>query len=52
MGHHAPDPGGIGHRFLFTEMTRAGYEGWIAGEYIPMGTTPDGLAWLDRWKLR
>ena len=51
-GRHEPDHGEIDHRFLFAEMARAGYEGWIAGEYLPAGATSDGLAWLDRWKLR
>jgi sugar phosphate isomerase/epimerase len=51
-GRHEPDHGEIDHGFLFTEMTRAGYDGWIAGEYVPAGATSDGLAWLDRWSLR
>ena len=51
-GRHEPDHGEIDHRFLFAEMARAGYAGWIAGEYISAGVTSDGLAWLDRWKLR
>lgn len=51
-GRHEPDHGEIDHRFLFAEMARAGYDGWIAGEYIPAAGTSDGLAWLDRWSMR
>lgn len=51
-GRHEPDHGEIDHRFLFAEMEKAGYAGWVAGEYIPAGATSAGLAWLDRWKMR
>lgn len=51
-GRHEPDRGEIDHRFLFSEMAASGYDGWIAGEYIPAGETSAGLDWLDRWKLR
>lgn len=51
-GRHEPDLGGIDHRFLFSEIAASGYDGWIAGEYIPAGDTSTGLDWLDRWKLR
>ncbi|MBO6784279.1 MAG: TIM barrel protein [Alphaproteobacteria bacterium] len=51
-GRHEPDRGEIDHRFLFAEMAACGYDGWIAGEYIPAGATTEGLGWLDRWDLR
>jgi len=51
-GRHEPDLGEIDHRFLFAEMARTGYDGWIAGEYIPAAGTSEGLAWLDRWSMR
>ncbi len=51
-GRHEPDRGEIDHRFLFAEMARAGYDGWIAGEYIPAEKTTADLDWLDRWELR
>lgn len=51
-GRHEPDRGEIDHRFLFSAIAASGYDGWIAGEYIPAGNTTAGLDWLDRWELR
>ena len=41
-----PDDGGeINYPFVFAEVDRLGYRGWIGCEYNPRGRTEDGLAW-------
>ena len=43
---HEPDgEGEINYPFVFSEVDRLGYQGWIGAEYRPRGRTEDGLAW-------
>ena len=43
---HEPDGDGeINYPFVFSEMDRLGYTGWIGAEYRPRGRTEDGLGW-------
>lgn len=43
---HEPDgEGEINYPFVFSEIDRLGYDGWIGAEYRPRGRTEDGLAW-------
>ena len=43
---HEPDEHGeINYPFVFAEIDRLGYTGWIGAEYRPRGRTEDGLAW-------
>jgi hydroxypyruvate isomerase len=43
---HEPDGDGeINYPFVFSEIDRLGYQGWIGAEYRPRGRTEDGLAW-------
>jgi hydroxypyruvate isomerase len=43
---HEPDADGeINYPFVFNEIDRLGYKGWIGAEYIPRGRTEDGLGW-------
>jgi hydroxypyruvate isomerase len=43
---HEPDGGGeINYPFVFSEVDRLGYEGWIGAEYRPRARTEDGLGW-------
>ncbi|MGE0563601.1 MAG: hydroxypyruvate isomerase family protein [Pseudolabrys sp.] len=43
---HEPDgPGEINYPFVFSEVDRLGYKGWIGAEYHPAGKTEDGLNW-------
>jgi hydroxypyruvate isomerase len=43
---HEPDADGeINYPFVFSEIDRLGYKGWIGAEYIPRGRTKDGLGW-------
>ena len=45
-GRHEPGTGEINYGFIFTELERLGYDGWIGCEYIPAGKTSDGLGWM------
>ena len=45
-GRHEPGTGEIRFGFLFSELERLGYAGWIGCEYLPAGRTEDGLGWL------
>ncbi len=40
-----PGTGEIGWPFVFREMDRLGYAGWVGCEYRPAGETVAGLAW-------
>ena len=43
---HEPDgPGEVNYRFVFAEVDRLGYAGWIGAEYHPRGKTEEGLGW-------
>ena len=46
-GRHEPGTGEIGWRFVFAEIERLRYDGWIGCEYRPAGDTAAGLAWRD-----
>jgi len=45
-GRHEPGSGEINFPFLFGEIDRLGYDGWIGCEYKPAGDTRAGLGWL------
>jgi hydroxypyruvate isomerase len=43
---HEPDADGeINYPFVFAEVDRLGYSGWIGAEYRPRGATEAGLGW-------
>lgn len=42
-----PDNGEMNYQFLFEEIDRTGYAGWIGCEYIPRGETVAGLGWVE-----
>lgn len=44
-GRHEPGTGEINYPFIFAELERLGYDGWIGCEYVPAGRTSDGLGW-------
>jgi hydroxypyruvate isomerase len=46
-GRHQPGTGEINFPFLFATLDRLGYDGWVAGEYNPEGSTIGGLSWCD-----
>lgn len=42
-----PDTDGeINYPYIFHQIAKLGYKGWIGCEYHPRGRTEDGLAWL------
>ena len=43
--HEPDDDGEINYPFVFAEIDRLGYQGWIGAEYRPRGRTEDGLGW-------
>lgn len=45
-GRHEPDVGEVNYPFLFDEMDRLGYDGWVGCEYRPRGGTVEGLGWM------
>ena len=49
---HEPDSGEVNYGFVFRELDRLGYEGWVGCEYRPRrpgpGGTSAGLGWLRR----
>ncbi len=43
---HEPDGDGeINYPFVFAEVDRLGYDGWVGAEYRPRARTEDGLTW-------
>jgi len=50
-GRHEPGTGEIRFEFLFAELERLGYDGWIGCEYRPAGRTEAGLDWLPAGAL-
>ena len=51
-GRHEPGSGEIHYPFLFAELDRLGYRGWVGCEYRPAGTTQAGLGWLAQAQAR
>ncbi|WP_346833067.1 2-oxo-tetronate isomerase [Pseudomonas abietaniphila] len=49
---HEPNMGEVNYPWLFEEIDRLGYTGWIGCEYRPKGDTSEGLQWLHDWKAR
>jgi len=47
---HEPNLGEMNYPWLFAEIDRLGYTGWIGCEYRPKGDTSEGLQWLRDWK--
>lgn len=43
---HEPDGEELNYPFLFGEIDRLGYKGFVGCEYIPRGHTLDGLDWF------
>nr|HEV8009738.1 2-oxo-tetronate isomerase [Bradyrhizobium sp.] len=43
---HEPDGEELNYPFLFAELDRLGYDGFVGCEYNPRGNTADGLGWF------
>jgi len=46
---HEPDEEELNYPFLFTELDRLGYDGFVGCEYNPRGKTTDGLGWFKSY---
>jgi hydroxypyruvate isomerase len=44
-GRHEPGTGEINYPYLFTQLDRMGYSGWVGCEYKPAASTEEGLRW-------
>ena len=49
-GRHEPGTGEIGWPFVFGEIDRLGYGGWVGCEYRPAGDTVSGLDWRRKYR--
>lgn len=49
---HEPEGGELNFAFLFGELDRLGYEGFIGCEYRPVGDTESGLEWFRPYARR
>lgn len=45
-GRHQPGTGEINYPFLFGEIDRLGYQGYVSAEYVPTPNTVESLAWF------
>lgn len=46
-GRNEPGTGEINYGFIFTELDRLGYGGWVGCEYKPKAGTSAGLGWMQ-----
>jgi len=46
---HEPDEGEINYPYVFAQVDRLGYRGWIGAEYRPRSRTEDGLGWAAKY---
>jgi len=47
-----PDQGIIDYSHFLKHLIASSYAGWIGCEYVPRGTTREGLGWIDRLEER
>lgn len=47
---HEPGSGEMNDAFLFAELDRLGYDGFVGCEYNPRAGTREGLGWFDAYK--
>lgn len=48
-GRNQPGTGEINYSFIFHSLVKAGFSGWVALEYQPLGTTSESLTWLHEY---
>jgi hydroxypyruvate isomerase len=51
-GRNEPDSGELNYPFLFEELDRLGYDGFVGCEYRPRGDTRAGLGWFAPYRER
>jgi hydroxypyruvate isomerase len=49
---HEPGSGELADAFVFSELDRLGYAGFVGCEYRPAAGTSEGLGWFAPWKAR
>jgi hydroxypyruvate isomerase len=49
-GRHEPDGEELRYEFLFGELDRLGYAGFVGCEYRPRAGTLEGLGWFAPWR--
>src|SRR6185312_3431623 len=49
-GRNEPGTGEINYPFIFAELERLGYDGWVGAEYKPSSSTSGGLGWLKSYR--
>lgn len=47
---HEPNTGELNYSFIFEQLLKLNYSGWIGCEYVPAGDTRSGLQWLQAWR--
>jgi hydroxypyruvate isomerase len=48
-GRHEPNIGELNFDYIFAELDRLRYGGWVGCEYLPLADTSEGLGWLRKW---
>nr|WP_314264898.1 2-oxo-tetronate isomerase [uncultured Moellerella sp.] len=48
---HEPDSGEVNYPWIFEQLDKLGYEGWLGCEYHPAGRTEEGLDWFKKAQL-
>lgn len=48
-GRHQPSMGELNYRYLFAEMDRLGYQGFVGCEYRPKPSTAESLDWIREY---
>jgi hydroxypyruvate isomerase len=49
-GRNEPGTGEIAFPYMFEQLDRAGYDGWIGCEYKPRAATSEGLGWFAPYR--
>lgn len=49
-GRHEPGTGEINYGFVFSELDRLGYDGYVGCEYKPLKGTSEGLDWMAPYR--
>jgi len=50
-GRNEPGTGEINYAFVFSELDRLGYDGWVGCEYKPRAGTSEGLGWMKPFRI-
>jgi hydroxypyruvate isomerase len=49
-GRHEPGTGHVPFASFVAALGSGAYCGWLGAEYLPCGTTTEGLKWLETWR--